>query len=337
MNSSASLHVNQKLVTSPFGLLGTDENALSFGLGYTFQQCLPLLQWFLKHIGVLGVQRSTLRKARIILQRHRSGDSGQGVTDIEIHLPGRFHVIVEAKVGFAVPTLEQCCKYLPRFHQTNESIQKLVALVQSPDDTFRGKYANQDRELSKRLVCMNWTELFPPCVRIMQGNSVETESKTWVQSFYRFLDQEYDMKAFSTEVWILAIRTKPLWSNGMSHWDIHQKYRVWWDYKEHTVRPLYLAFRVEGKLDSICRVSGIEYGIPIIDKVPEMRKTKNKLHKSPCTIWHFEPPVKLPTSIRTGSGMYNRRVRCDLDLLLSCKTVLEIEQAMKKRRNQDDV
>ena len=333
MDNSASLHVNQKLVTSPFGLLGTDENALTFALGYTFQQSFPLLQWFLKHIGVSGVQRSTLRKAHIILQRHRSGRSGEGVTDIEIHLPGRFHVIVEAKVGLAVPTLEQCCKYLPRFLETNEPVQKLVALVQSPDKTFTEIYAGKNYKLSKRLVRMNWTELFPSCIRIMQRDSAGFEQKAWVRSFHRFLDQEYEMKAYSTEAWILAISTKPLWSNGMSHWDIHQKHRVWWDYKEHTVRPLYLAFRVKGKLDSIYRVSGIEYGIPIIDKVPEMQNIKKKWPKTPCTIWHFEPPVKLPVPLRTGSGMYNRRVRCDFDLLLSCKTVLEVEQAMKKRKS----
>ncbi len=136
MNSLVPLHVSQRVVTSPFGLLGTDENALSFALGYTFQQCLPLLQWFLKEIGIQGVHNTTLRKARIDLQRHRSGDSGQGITDIEIHLPGYFHVVIEAKVGLAVPSIEQCCKYLPRFHDTNEPIQKLVALVQSADDSF---------------------------------------------------------------------------------------------------------------------------------------------------------------------------------------------------------
>jgi hypothetical protein len=32
--------------------------------------------------------------------------------------------------------------------------------------------------------------------------------------------------------------------------------------------------------------------------------------------------------------MYNRRVRCDLDLLLSCDTVQEIEPAMSKRRRK---
>jgi hypothetical protein len=143
------------------------------------------------------------------------------------------------------------------------------------------------------------------------------------------------MNAFTTEVWILAISTEPLWRNGMSHWDIHQKHRVWWDYKEHAVRPLYRAFRVEGNLDPIWRVSRIEHGVPIISVVPEMKQIKKEWPKEFCTIWHLEPPVTLPHPIRTGGEMYNRRVRCDLDMLLSFETVLEIEQAMKKRRDQD--
>jgi hypothetical protein len=335
MNSLVPLHVSQRVVTSPFGLLGTDENALSFALGYTFQKCLPLLQWFLKEIGIQVVHNTTLRKARIDLQRRRSGESGQGITDIEIHLPGYFHVVIEAKVGMAVPSIEQCRKYLSCFHDTKEPSQKLVALVQSADDSFAAKYGQEDPELSDRLICFIWPKLITECIRIVMGKSVEPEAKAWVRSFYSFLDQEYGMKAFTTEVWILAISTEPLWPNGMSHWDIHQKHKVWWDYKEHTVRPLYLAFRVEGNLDSIWRVSRIEHGVPIISVVPEMKHIKREWPNEPCTIWHLEPPVTLPHPIRTGGGMYNRRVRCDLDVLLSCKTVLEIEQAMKKRRDQD--
>lgn len=334
MNSLVTLHVGQRAVTSPFGLLGNDENALSFALGYTFQQCPVLLQWFLKQIGISGLRGTALQNARIDLQRHRGGESSQGITDIEIHLPGHFHVIVEAKVGLAVPTIEQCCKYLPRFDETNEPIQILVTLVQSTDDSFVTKYGIEEPELLERLVCFNWAWLFTECIRIVMGRSVESEAKAWVRSFYKFLDQEFRMKAFTNEVWILAISTEPLWPNGMSHWDIHQKYRVWWDYKEHTVRPLYLAFRVDGNLDSVWRVNRIEHGVPIKAVVPEMKKINNDWPNDPCTVWHLEPPVRLPEPIRTGGGMYNRRVRCDFDLLLTCKTVLEIEQAMKERRDR---
>ena len=332
MSRSISLHAHDRLITSPFGLLGTDENALSFALGYTFQQSSPLLQWFLKQIGIAGVHHSSLQNARIDLQRHRS-DAGQGITDIEIHLPGHFHIIMEAKVGLGVPTIEQCRKYLPRFEATNEPVQKLVSVVQSPDQSFVTSYGKEDKKLSKRLVGFNWPQLFPECVRLMLGKSVPPHSKEWVRSFYKFLDQEYGMKAFTTEVWILTIDTKPLWENGMSFWDIHQKYSLYFDRTHPTVRPLYFAFRVNGQVNAIYRVSRIEHSIPIIDLVPELVNLQADWLKMPYTIWHFGTPVPLANPLRTGSGMYNRRVRCDLDLLLTCKTVQEVEEQMGKRRN----
>jgi hypothetical protein len=160
--------------------------------------------------------------------------------------------------------------------------------------------------------------------------------KEWVRCFYDFLDQEYGMKAFTTEVWILAINTEPLWTGGLSHWDIHQKYRVWWDYKEHSVRPLYFAFRVDGVLDAIWRVSRVEHAVPIIDVVPEMKNIKKSWPKLPATIWHLGSPVPLAKPLRTGGGMYNRRVRCDLDLLLTCSTVQDVAIAMGKRRREPE-
>ncbi len=334
MSNIVSLHAHDRLVTTPFGLLGTDENALSFALGYTFQQCSPFLQWFLRQVGIVGVHTSSLHRARIDLQRRRTGDPAQGITDIEIHLPGRFHVIVEVKVGLAVPAIKQCQRYMKRLSDTNEPEQRLVALVQSPDDTFVQEYAQQDTNLATRLVAFGWPQFLPACVRLMLSEAVQPQAREWVRSFYRFLDEEYEMRAFTTEVWILAASTKPLWANGKSHWDIHQQFRVWWDYKEPTVRPLYMAFRVGGTLDSIYRVSRVEHGIPIIDVVPILRNVRKRWPKVPCTIWYFEPPVKLAKAIRTGGGMYNRRVRCDLDLLLSCDTVQEIEVAMGERRRQ---
>lgn len=333
MNSPLTLHVHNRLVTTPFGLLGTDENALSFALGYTFQQCPSLLQWFLKHLGLSGFRKSSLQKARIDLQRCRSGDASQGITDIEIHLPGCFHVVIEAKVGMAVPSLDQCQKYLTRFEFTREPFQRLVAMVQSPDKTFVRDYGRQDTKLSERLVGFNWPQLLPECVRLMQSDSISNDSKDWVCSFYRFLDQEFEMKAFSTEVWILAIDTKPLWPDGMSFWDIHRKYSLYFDRTHPTVRPLYFAFRVDGQVDGLYRTSHIEHLVPIIDLVPELINLKAHWPMLPYTIWHFGPRIPLANPLRTGSGMYNRRVRCNLDLLLTCKTVQDIEVEMGKRRN----
>ena len=72
----ATLHVGDRRISTPFGLVGNDENALTFALGFTFQQCPSLLQKFLREIGINGVRRGSLRDVQIILQRRSRGDRG---------------------------------------------------------------------------------------------------------------------------------------------------------------------------------------------------------------------------------------------------------------------
>lgn len=333
MAQHPSLHANDRSITTPFGLVGTDENALSFALGYTFQQCPRLLQWFLAEIGLPGVRVSTLANAHITLQRRRSGDPAEGITDIEIHLPGSFHVIVEAKVGLSVPTIDQCRKYLPRLTKSNEPFQKLVAIVQSADMSVEAKYAGSEPAFQQRLKCFHWSQFIPKCVRLITGGRITGSSLQAVRWFYRFLDQEYDMKAFTTEVWILPVSDDPLWPNGMSYLDIHQTHRIYFDHRTHAVRPLYIGLRTQGKLASLYRVLRIEHETPVSKYVLGL---KTDWRDKPLTIWHLDEPVPLPTPIPTGGGMWQRRTACDFDLLLRCKSVMEIEAAMRDRRGEGE-
>ncbi len=328
------LTTNQRVITTPFGLIGNDENALSFALAYTFQQCPALLLDFLKQIGIVGIRQSYLNNATVSLQRRRSGEIDGGVTDIEIHLRGYFHVIVEAKIGFSFPTLAQCNKYLPHFR--DEPQRRLVALIESPTNSFVAQYTRLSPDLEPVLLAFQWTDLIPSCIRLFHHGAVERIEKGWLRAFYRFLNEEYSMRAFTTEVWILAISTEPLWKGGKSYWDIHQKYQVWWDFRDHTVRPLYLAFRVNGVVNSISRVTTIQHDMPMIQIASELKRVEESWPHTPSTVWHFDTATPLPNPVRTGPGMYNRRVRCDLDLLLTCGSVQEIEQSMSERRQRQE-
>jgi hypothetical protein len=62
---------------------------------------------------------------------------------------------------------------------------------------------------------------------------------------------------------------------------------------------------------------------------------KSEWKDKPQTIWHLDEPVPLPKPIPTGGAMWQRRTACDFDLLLRCKSVMEIETAMRKRRGEE--
>jgi hypothetical protein len=328
----SSITIAQRPITSPFGLIGTDENALSAALAWTFRCCPELLRWFLSQVGITGIQTRRLAQAEIVLQRYERFGRRRGLTDIEIRLGDELHVIIEAKVGPAVPSLEQCHKYARRLQRNPAGKTKLVALVQSEDHSFTTRYAEADSALGELLSLVTWQQVFDECRRLAVARGTDAEGRVWCGHLASFLQQEYAMNTYTTEVWILAASTEPLWKNGLSHWDIHQEYRLWWDYTEIHVRPLYLAFRAAGQVDSIWRVNQIEHDVLVGDRVPPLKKQGREWAKKPATIWHLDPPVPLQKTLRTGPGMYNRRVRCHLDLLLSCSTVQEIEEAMRERR-----
>ncbi|MFN9717119.1 MAG: hypothetical protein ACK58L_00395, partial [Planctomycetota bacterium] len=229
---------------------------------------------------------------------------------------------------------EQCEKYLHRLQ--SEPIQRLVAIVETPFAAFVEAYAVQNSGLADVLMAFRWMDVIPSCIRLLYSDRIPASEKYWLRAFHRFLDEEYKMRAFSTEVWILSISTSPLWKGGSSHWDLHQEHQVWWDFRDHTVRPLYLAFRVDGCVDSIYRVTHIAHHVPMIQVAPELANVRATWPRMPATVWHFGRATPLPNPLRTGPGMYNRRVRCDLDLLLSCSTVQEVEQKMAERRRSSD-
>ena len=324
-----------RAVSTPFGLLGNDENALSFALGYTFRECPVLLQRFLSAIGVPGIRLSSLGAAQIELQRHGAASGCKGITDIEIRLPGCFHVIIEAKVGLDLPSLEQCVQYVPRLSASDEPNKRLVALVQAPDGSFEQRYKKASAKLKEVLTAYNWSEFLLHCVHLMKTLGPNESQGRAVRWFYNFLDQEYRMKAFTTEVWIVPTNPDPLWPGGWNFLDTHLKCHVYYDPRHQSVRPLYIGFQGGGQLKAIHRVLRIEHEMPPIKYVPLLSHVKDEWPRSQMTIWHLDSPVALPSPLPSGgNNVHRRKVSCDMDVLLTGKSVLDIETRMRERRDE---
>jgi len=335
-----SFFAYDRAVDTPFGLLGNDENALSFALGYTFHECPLFLRRFLSEIGVGGVRARAMADVRIDLQKHGTHSGDKGITDIEVRLPGVFHVIVEAKIGLSIPSLQQCAKYAERLRAVRAPVKRLIALVESWDESFVAARTAKVPYLKGRLRAFNWGNFIPTCTHLMAAHAPTSRPGMVIQWFYRFLDREFQMKTFTTEVWILAAEnTKPLWPGGPTFLDTHQQHKVYYDgsARRRSVRPLYIAFHADGKVSAIRRVLKIELATPTITRVPELANIPNPRDdwpRQPATIWHLGDPVPLPKPIPVGIGMFARDVRCDMDVLLASESVKEIEDRMRERRGK---
>jgi len=109
-----------------FELIGRNENALTFALGWCLTKVPSLLFELMKLLGATQIGTGV----KVVLQEH-SGKNG--ITDIEIRAPGHFAWIIEAKVGHEPPSIEQLKKYATKLNnETEEAAAKmLVVLAQS--------------------------------------------------------------------------------------------------------------------------------------------------------------------------------------------------------------
>jgi hypothetical protein len=91
--------------------------------------------------------------------------------------------------------------------------------------------------------------------------------------------------------------------------------------------PNYIAFRYDGKLQSIHHVDN--YIVPkyVHDEIEEIPKEKWEPH----FVYSLGPAIKPQNEVRTGNIFRNGRVWCMLDTLLTSKTISDARDISKKR------
>jgi hypothetical protein len=120
------LYLHNRRVKTIFGLLGEQENDASYSIAWAFARSPKILAEFITHTVGQDVQTET---ASIRLQQY---EHNGGMTDIEINAPGIFHIIIEAKRGWTLPTEEQLKKYAFResFLKCKATKRLLVTLTE---------------------------------------------------------------------------------------------------------------------------------------------------------------------------------------------------------------
>ena len=91
-----------------------------------------------------------------------------------------------------------------------------------------------------------------------------------------------------------------------------------------------MAFRYDGKLQSIHHVKTYEVVSDMHNHIPEIKKGKVKNHYLLYLEKPFEPRKELPN----GNIWSNGRVWCMLDTLFTSKTIKEACEVSRKRKKQ---
>ena len=319
-----NLKLGNKTVESYYDLLGTKEVDLTNGLGFILSRS-PIL--FESLLTKLGFKEIDIELCEIHLQKHEKDD--KGFTDIEILYKRDRLLIIEAKVGWILPTEEQLTKYRTRFGD-NKSKPK-IAVISHCTKNFA------ERNLSKEYTYVSWNNVY----EIINDSYRQTKStieKNFLGEFQRYLSNLITMdREQSNWVYCVSLSRDLVQGSEANYIDIVYKYRKYfYPYNRGgwpKEPPNYIAFRYDGGLKSIHKVESFELSENLNKSMPKVIKDKTE-------DFHFflnlGPPITPNKEIKNGSIWPNGRLWCMIDTLLTCDTIEEARNISNTRVKKED-
>lgn len=315
------LQLHNKPIQTIFQLLGEKENNITYSVGWALYSSQAFLREFLK--ATAGEHEQGVA-AILRLQDYRQKS---GITDIEIELPGQYHLIVEAKCGWNLPTIHQLEKYVPRFKKRATKLCKFIALSECTAD-YASTRISRVRGIPVQTV--SWREVTAMVERaIKRGRFKE---KHLLRDLLNYLGRVTTMQDIDSN-WVYVVSV----GNGTQHgWKIS-----WIDMVEkrkkyfHSIGtkgwpkepPNYIAFRYHGRLQSIHHIKNYKVITDLHDGFKEVPHDKCEPH----FLYELGPAIRPAHKVRTGNIYASGRVWCMFDTLFSSKTVGHARDISKKR------
>jgi len=322
---SATLLNGRHEVTNPFELVGADEDSISLAIAWALR-CSPR---FLGEFSKLAIEHDVeSESATIRLHRY---ETGGGITDIEIASPGEYHLIVEAKFGWKLPGRIQLAKYAKRvsFKPGEGTIRRIVSLSECSEDYAAHHLCARSLD-GVPIVHISWRSISAACARARGG--VGFKERQILLDLAEYLESVVTSQSQDSNlVYVLALNagTPDGWQTSWK--DIVNRYSRYF----HPVGngwprepPNYLAFRYDGRLQSIHHVEAYE----VIEDLQKACPGIPHVRRPPHFLYHLGAPFAPPQAIKNGKIWPNGRYWCALDTLFTCGTVSEARDVTRRRR-----
>jgi hypothetical protein len=325
------LYLYKRKVDSVFQLVGTKENDVTYSIAWAFYKCPSLLKEFLWE---MIRWKGNVDDVVIRLQQH---ETSAGITDIEVEMPGEFYLIVEAKRGWNLPTLTQLDRYANRksFKSSRAATKRIIALSEcSREHASRNLEACEVARI--RIEPLPYRDLAEFAKAADEKGS--HAEKRLLKELLTYLGGIITMQQInSNKVYVVALAQGVPNGWGISWIDIVKRKNRYF----HPVGggrggwpqepPNYIAFRYDGKLQSIHHIEEYEEFTNPHEKFPEIPKAK----WSPHFLYKLGPAFMPSNEVKTGNIYRNGRVWCMLDTLFTCDTISAARDLSQKRERQE--
>ena len=335
------LSVHGQKVDTVFELLGSNENAMTYSLGWALAECDAFSQQLAEMLGLSGGFSDAMH---IRLQEYASQ---KGFTDIEIIDPGRFHIVIEAKRGFNIPCLDQIEKYADRLLDSLDTKAKKMLLVLAESDRKEQWLPQQVQEHVQEHVkqvevkAISWKQ-FQNMANDCVAKAKKHSEKRLLRQIIEYLEKVTTMQnQTSNLVYVVSANDHVFFKDiDLSFIDVIEKRQKYF----HPVGkgwpiepPNYIAFRYRGKLQSIHH---IESYTVIKDFQEAFNLPSPHLIDPPHYLYELGSAIHPPKEVRTSDKskgytqiQQSAHCECFIDLLLTCDSISEASAKTKLRRN----
>lgn len=330
----ADLLLHGKRIESVFQLLGDHENDITYSVGWALAHSPAFLHAFLD-----AVVTPNLASANVVL-RLQEYASGQGITDIEIEAAGSFHIIIEAKRGWTLPTKEQLDTYAARATLTERQMpyRRLVVLSECIPEYARLHLPTPQID-DVLIVPLSWRDVarLAATARAV-GTHAEKHLLAELDVYLRRLMTMQRVDSNWVYVVVLSHDQAPGWGCSWIEIVTHHNNYFHPVGKGWPKEPLnYIAFRYDGQLQSIHHIEGYEITHGLHGKPERGEGDDNdpaNAEDIPRFLYTLGPAFRPSRIVRTGAIYMNGKVWRMLDTLFTADTIAEARDISRERAAQ---
>ena len=315
-------------ITNVFQLMGKLENDITKSVAWALTQCPAFTKLIIEEL--LGIECNP----DLVRIEYQQWNGDKGITDLELTDLSSFYIIIEAKRGWVIPGEDQLTKYsLSKGISESTAAHKAIVTMSECSIEYARAYMPMNEVNGIPIRHLAWRRLNEIAVQARANSNLV--QRYLLDELIRYFGGIMTMQnKLSNQVYIVSLSRDKAEGGDITFLDIVEKKGKYY----HSVGrngwpkepPNYIAFRYDGRLQSIHHIESYTVTRNMHDEIPEM-PDEERDHDH--FVYTLGPAIRPSKKIVTGNIYASGRRWAMLDLLLTCDSISEACEKSSERLN----
>ncbi len=315
-----------KNITNVFQLIGNLENDITKSVAWALCQCPVFAKTVIDELFNIDCDPDC------IIIKYQVSEKTKGITDLEITDEKLFYAIVEAKRGWVLPGEKQLKLYYDRSaFSKSPAKNKAIITMSECSAEYADEYLPVHNIEGIPIKHLSWKRLYNMASSSLKASN--NAQKRLLEELMRYFGGFMSTQQQSSNwVYVVSLSNDKAGDSTLTYRDVVEKkgkYYHPFGNKWPKEAPNYIAFRYNGRLQSIHHIERYVITRNAHTEIPEMPDTE---WDEPHFIYTLGPAMKPNKEVKNGKSITRSlRVWAMLDLLLTSDTITEAWTLSKKR------